>query len=696
MMKRLIPFLLVSLCIACANIGSPDGGAYDETPPKVIGTTPRYGSTKAKPTKITILFDENVTISGANEKVMVSPPQIEMPEIEAMGKKITIELLDTLKEDVTYTIDFSDAIKDNNEGNPMGDYAFTFSTGDHIDTMQMSGYVLNASNLEPVKGILVGLYTVDSTNNHVPQPGMSLNPDTLLRHKVFERVSRTNSSGHFTIKGIAAGRHYRVYALQDQNQNYVFDQKSEMIAFTDRILTPSSMPDVRQDTIWHDSIYYDSIVYVNYTHFFPDDIVLRAFLESGQDRYMVKSERPVLNKFSFYFSAPHDSLPVIQGLNFDADSAFIIDKSEKNDTLHYWIRDSLIYNLDTLDMAVSYYATDTLGQLVPQHDTLSLISKLTRQKMQKQLETKQEEWAKEYREKFRREQKMRERAEEEAAEQAENEEGDNESDEEDKDKKKKKKAKKEKIKDEDIIVPPMPEEFMMVKLSNTSIAPNMNITLTLPEPVERIDTSMIHFSVKEDTVFVPAPYLLRQIEGKIMQYRLYAEWEPDRSYELRIDTGAIVNIYGKRSAAVKREIKVNSLDTYSTFFVTLQGNYPNAIVQLMDGSDKVVYTIKPVDGKADFYFIRPGRYYLRMIDDINGNGVWDTGNYDEHLQPEPVYYHPGEFNLRAMWEISQTWNPTATPLPLQKPEKITQQKPEKERKRVSRNAEREQKKKKKK
>lgn len=680
--KYILALLLLVQCIACANIGTPDGGPYDETPPRVVRTSPKFGATKNKSTKIVLEFDENIKVSGANEKIIVSPPQVEQPEIEAMGKRITVKLLDSIKPNTTYTVDFADAIQDNNEGNPMGDYAFTFSTGDRIDTMQMSGYVLDASNLEPIKGILVGLYMVDSTNTHVPQKGMSLNPDTLLRHKVFERISRSDSRGHFIIKGIEAGKQYRVYALQDQNQNYVYDQKSEMLAFTDRVVSPSSMPDVRMDTVWHDSIYYDSIVSVKYTHFFPDDIVLLAFSDVNKDRYLLKSERLILNKFSFYFSAPHDSLPVIEGMNFDASDAFFIENTEKNDTIHYWVRDSLVYNNDTLKMAVTYYATDTLGLLVPRTDTLQLASRLTKEKMRKNREKAEEEWAEDYRKQYKKDQKKREKEEDDEEES----DGD----------KKSKRKKKEKIKDEDIVIPPMPEELMDINMSNvSSMDPNKNVDLTMPEPIAAVDTSLIHFSIKVDSTLTPAPFILRQVEGKPLTYRLYAEWEPDTKYELVLDTGAFVNIYGKRSSEIKRGVGIKSLDSYSAFFVTLVGDYPNAIVQLMDGSDKVVKEIKTSNGKADFYFVRPGEYYLRLIDDANGNGVWDTGNYDEHLQAESVYYHPGSFNLRAQWEVAQEWNPKAVDVFKQKPAKITKQKPDRERKRVSKNAEREREKRKK-
>lgn len=150
--------LLALLVASCARMGRPDGGWYDETPPSVIGATPGDGSVNAKAKKINIFFDEFIKLENASEKVVVSPPQLEQPEIKATGKRISVELKDSLKDNTTYTVDFSDAISDNNEGNPLGNYTYSFSTGEEIDTLEVSGYVVQAENLEPVKGILVGLY----------------------------------------------------------------------------------------------------------------------------------------------------------------------------------------------------------------------------------------------------------------------------------------------------------------------------------------------------------------------------------------------------------------------------------------------------------------------------------------------------------------------------------------------------------
>ena len=155
----LLLFLPLLLLSSCARMGHPDGGWYDEKPPYVVSAMPKENATNVSSKKIVINFNEFIKLESASEKVMISPPQHEQPEIKATGKNIYVELQDSLLPNTTYTVDFSDAIIDNNESNPMGNYTYTFSTGDAIDTLQVSGYVLEASNLEPVKGILVGLYT---------------------------------------------------------------------------------------------------------------------------------------------------------------------------------------------------------------------------------------------------------------------------------------------------------------------------------------------------------------------------------------------------------------------------------------------------------------------------------------------------------------------------------------------------------
>ena len=180
--------------------------------------------------------------------------------------------------------------------------------------MEVSGYVIDAQTLEPVKGIMVGLYNNLS--------------DTVFQREPLQRVSKTDGSGHFVIKGVAPGK-YRCFALQDADGNFSFSQKSEMIAFNHDVIIPTAKPDIRQDTVWRDTLHIDSIVRVKYTHFLPDDIVLRAFTETLTDRYLVKSERKAPECFSLFFSYGSEKLPVVEGLNFDHRDAFLVEPSER-------------------------------------------------------------------------------------------------------------------------------------------------------------------------------------------------------------------------------------------------------------------------------------------------------------------------------------------------------------------------------
>lgn len=657
------------LVVACARMGTPDGGLFDEDPPKIVRTSPEAGSLKSKSKKITLHFNEIVKLENAAENIVVSPPQTEQPEIEADGRKVTVELLDSLKPNVTYTIDFGNSIVDNNEGNPMGAYTFSFSTGEALDTMQVAGSVLDAENLEPVKGMLVGLY-------RMPEDSLPL-PDSVFKTKQIERLGRTNSSGKFTIKGVAPGS-YRIFALNDQDQNYMYSQRSERIAFLEDVIVPSAKEDMRHDTIWHDSIHYDTIIDVRYMHYFPDNLVLRSFVAENTDRYLMKSERAVPSQFVLTFSSPCDTLPRLRGIGFDIDeNTFVIEPTQHNDTITYWIRDSLVCNMDTLSMCLDFYATDTLGELSLRTDTLELTSKLTRAKIEKQKKEEYEEYAKDFRKEWEAKQKALEREEELKAK----EEGR-------KIDKKEKKERKKRMQEmaDSLVIPPMPEEQLPLKISNTNIAPDQNVTFELPEPIDTLYEDHVRFTMKVDTLFEPAPFLLRRISGEKRKYRLYAEWEPDSTYRIEIDSAAFVCYTGNTSSKTQRDIKVKSMDSFTTLFVVLQQADTAAYVELLNSNDKVIKRVKAQDGKADFYFITPGTYYMRTYYDKNGNGIWDTGDYDKGLQPEPLYYYPNSMQLKAKWEITQTWNPTTKELDKQKPAAITKQKPDKQKTIQNRNA----------
>ena len=223
-----------------------------------------------------ILFDELVQLDKPSENVIITPPQMQLPVIRAAGKKVVVELKDTLKENTTYTIDFTNSISDNNEKNVFENFSFAFSTGDVIDTLEVSGILLNAENLEPMPGITIGLHKNLEDSAFVKLP--------------FDRTSRTNDKGEFTIRNISPGS-YRIFGLNDVNRDYKFDQPGEEIAFNDSIIIPSLEQTTRQDTLWKDSLTIDTIRTVGYTRYFPDDIQLRLFKENFVRQYLLKPER---------------------------------------------------------------------------------------------------------------------------------------------------------------------------------------------------------------------------------------------------------------------------------------------------------------------------------------------------------------------------------------------------------------------
>lgn len=624
--------LLLSMIVSCARMGQPDGGWFDDTPPRVVSTNPIEKGTKVKSKKVTITFDEFIKLEDASNKVVVSPPQIEPADIKSSGKNIIVELKDSLKENTTYTIDFSDAISDNNEGNPMGNYTYSFSTGERIDTFEVSGNVLDASNLEPVKGILVGLYDDLS--------------DTVFARKPFIRVSRTDSRGRFVIKGIAPGT-YRAYALQDADGDYIYSQKSEMIAFNHETFEPYAQPDVRQDTVWRDTLRIDSIMRVDYTHFYPDNIVLRAFTVKQTDRYLVKSDRNEPDRLNFFFSYGNDSLPEIKGLNFNSDSAFVVESTLKKDTVTYWIKDTTLINRDSLMIEAKYLMTDSTGTLVMQTDTLEMIPKMSYEKRMKQKMKDIEKWQKEQ------------------------------------DKKKKRGEAY------DSIMAQKPLELQIT--GNGKITPEQNVFFTMPTPLATCDTAKIHLYSKIDTLWYNSRFEWQQIEGNIRKYILRAEWRPDVEYSLELDSAAFIDIYGLASAPRKEGIKVSSNDEFGSLIVNVSGinaDSATVIVQLLNSSDAVKKEAVVIDGAAEFYYLKAEKLYIRAFVDRNGNGIWDTGDYYADMQPEEMYYYPKMVETKEKWDITIGWDVSSTPLVRQKPDAIKKQKSEKEKKLQNRNAER--------
>ena len=597
--RLLYGMLLLTVIYSCANIGSPNGGPYDETPPKFVSSTPIPNQINYTGKKIEILFDELIQIEKPSENVIITPPQMELPVIRSAGKKAVIELKDTLKPNTTYTIDFTNSISDNNEKNVFENFSFAFSTGDIIDTLEVSGVLLNAENLEPMPGITIGLHNNLEDSAFVKLP--------------FVRTSRTNDKGQFTIRNIAPGT-YHIFALNDVNRDYKFDQPGEDIAFLDSVIVPSFELTTRQDTTWKDSLTIDTIRTIGYTRFFPDNIELRLFKEKFERQYMVKPERPDEKYFTLRFNTKLDTVPVPLPINFipEDSSWYFVQQTEGGTAVNYWLVDSTVWKQDTLQVQVSYPKSDSLNILRPQTDTVQLV--LRRRPAEK---------------------------------------------------------KKKKKKDE-----PDPIVFLGMQVDAPGSMDLFDtISVTFNEPVLDINKDMFFLDQKIDTVWNTVDFDFFPDSTNSLNYFIRRPWKYGEEYRIEVDSAAIHSLYGKWNDFFTGEFKIKKEDEYGYLYLNINGVDTTAFVELLSSGDAPVRKAKVKDGGVLFMDLKPDKYYARIVIDTNDNGVWDTGNYAEKRQPEEVYYSPKMYEIMQNWQVEETWNVNSTPLAKQKPLEITKNKP---------------------
>lgn len=402
---------------SCAKKASPEGGPYDMTPPKLIRSNPANGAVNVRSKKIKLRFDENVKLEKQSEKVIFDPPQRKLPQITAgVGKSITIKFEEDFLDSTTYAIDFSDAIVDLNEGNPIDGFTFAFSTGPVIDSMLVSGKIIDARTLQPLPDISVGLYK-------------DLNPEELTT-KTMLRVTKSTEEGNFMIKYLSAGE-YEILGIDDVDRSYTYTGPSEGIAFLSEKVVSISPDSITKDepgmAFMEDTeIPEDSTASViPDTLSIPDegaDVPLVDTLEiidEGIDAPLVdtlkttknpaeeapfveedftpsenrpsnillfsrdrtskmalqRATRPDSATLKLQFTAPIDSLPAMTLLESDKtfDATHRQELGDDRMELLYWITDSSLYRQDTLRYLVGYQATDSLFRLTPRTDTLTLV-----------------------------------------------------------------------------------------------------------------------------------------------------------------------------------------------------------------------------------------------------------------------------------------------------------------------------------
>ncbi len=616
----LLPSL--ALAVACANMGRPEGGARDETPPRMVRAVPAPATVNFTGNKLHIYFDENVQLDDAFNKVVVSPAQKTPPSVSANGRHVTVELLDTLRDSTTYTVDFGDAIKDLNEGNILDGFAIDFATGPTIDTLRISGTILAAENLEPAQGMLVGAYAnlADSAILTLPM----------------EHVARTNQYGQFTIRNLPAGQ-YRLYAVNDLNRDFHWD-RAEDGAFLDEIIVPSVEEIMVTDTLFA-ADGTDSLHVRPGLRYLPNDLLLTWFNEGYKAQYVADNKRPVRRRIDILMGAPSDSDIVVRVVDGAPgagrpDSLWAVRQANATlDSLHYWITDPDIIAADSLRISISYVRPDSLERPVWTTDTLRMY--------------------------FRDRNKKKEKKKPEAE------------------------APRfivDSITGDTTFLPPPDKEYFNFRALGSRPDLDRPLILEADLPWGRLDSAGMRLEYAEDTIWHAVPVFLRPDSlDSAMRRRADVRWQPGTRYRLTVDSLAAHSVYDSiHNRPYEFEFTTPQLEDYSNLVVTLPGTDTlRVVVELLSSSDEPVYrAVKPVGATtADIRFITPGSYYLRAFIDSTPNGRWDTGNMKQRIQPEEVFYFAKKLNLKRNWDVEQTWDIYELAVDAQKPYAIKKNKP---------------------
>lgn len=533
-MKKLIYIVLSIVVISgCAKRGSPSGGPVDSIPPVLINASPKINSTNFDSKEIRLTFNEFVKLDNVDEQLIISPPinksSYEVKPLNGVTKKVFLEFIDSLETETTYSINFGNSIKDNNEGNPLTFFSYTFSTGETIDSLYVRGNISDAFDKETDDYISIHLYRIDSIFN-----------DSIIFNNRPTYISNSLDSTSYQFKNIKEGK-YLILALKDIDNNYFFDPFYDKIGFIDSLIT---LPG-------------DSII--NFKLFKEETSII------WDKPHFINSEKI---GFGYYGKLDLKNIKIESSLPDSVNYTYT--KENEKDTLIFWLSrnsfDSLNFNLiekDTTKLVTVKFdrAKDTLI------DSLSISPKTT----------------------------------------------------------------------------------SIIHLKET-------FKLSSNIPLENIEDSLI--TIRDiDSLIVP---FTTSINDNLDQIDIKFEVSPSDNYRLFILPEAIKDIRGvSNNDTLQYNVVSQSLEDYGNVYLdVIRNSNSKFILQMIDSNGDVIRVFKNVnqDATYNFDYVRPGKYIFRLIEDTNNNDKWDTGNYLKKIKPERVYYFSNELEVRANWDLNETFN----------------------------------------
>jgi len=340
---------------SCANTGSghPTGGLKDSLPPVLQAVYPQPNATLVPVTgqEFIFKFDENVVVKDAS-LIYLSPPVQKIPKTKIKEKTLIVRFEDTLKTNTTYTLSLAGAVSDNNEGNIFPGYTFVFSTGEVIDSMFICGMVQNNEDLVPQKGATILLYK-------------DMRDSAVFLSKPYASA-KSDDWGFFRIRNIQDTL-YRLYAIDDLNNNSIYDPESESIAFVDSLIRPVKVVDDKLPELRN----YDMKDTVRCRQRHPE-YELNLFREKPVIQYIKNSGRTSDRAcfISFMARNVHIDTMWVKGV---PSNRLISQINRERDSLEFWINQTRPMP-DTFHVHITYRKPDSLGVIVPFSEHLRLVN----------------------------------------------------------------------------------------------------------------------------------------------------------------------------------------------------------------------------------------------------------------------------------------------------------------------------------
>ncbi len=537
---RYTTFIFILLLAAgCAIRVAPTGGDKDTTPPKVLAAAPDTFATNFNSKTIEFEFDEYIQVNDLGGKLVVSPPLENTPEYKIKGKRLVLTLQEPLRPNTTYNFNFGAAIADVNEGTTMSNFNYVVSTGSFIDSLSVSGNVVNAFSLSAEKDVTVMLYT--ETGDSLPYKSKPA------------YFAKTDDGGGFTLNYIAPGK-YKIFVLKETNNNYLYDSEDEQIAFVDSLVQSEKKP----------------------------ALSFRLFQAPKKKQKLAKNTYTAPGKLVLQFNKPVQNFK-LKDLKDSANVNFYTTEyNTKRDSLIVWFTKK---PADTLRLAIFDNGIA--------YDTLKIEVKKTKR---------------------------------------------------------------------------------AVKGSSGAAQVDTVLRLTLPTiaggKADRLGRLKITFShpvtdinwdkVKLYSGTQPVTYTHQYSDSANRQVSIIYPFSDDTEYKLIADKGAFTDVFGFKSDSLKSTFTLKPERDYGTMALnlTLADSLGRTyILQLLNSRNEVLKEMVVTQSqKIDYGTLEAGTYGFRLVIDENKNGKWDTGNYNEHIQPEVVLYSSEKPNIRAAWDLTVEWN----------------------------------------